>query len=69
METKRDIRSEGMALRAMGFIASMFWAFDFLFGIHAPFYFGMVSVGIFAYGHHLIKKADSKKEDEDPEDN
>lgn len=44
---------------------SLFWAFDFLFNLHLPFFFGLISVGIFAYGRYLLRKAQSKKEDED----
>ena len=69
METTRDPRIDGIIIRAIGFVMSLAWAFDFLFGVHLPFYFGMVSVGIFAYGHNLLKKAETKKEDETPEKN
>lgn len=55
MENKNTRLETGNLLKFLGAALSLFWAFDFVFNIHLPFFIGFITVGAYAYGDYLVK--------------
>ena len=55
MENKNTRLETGNLLKFLGAALSLFWAFDFVFNIHLPFFIGFITVGTYAYGDYLVK--------------
>ena len=55
MEKKNEIRGQGALLQLIGGALSLFWAFDFVFGLHLPFILGFLTVGLWFIGRSMIK--------------